>query len=156
SLAAVTVGAPATVFLDAWPDRPYPGRVDRIWPTADRQRATVEVRVEVLERDDRLRPEMGLRVVFRAADDTTAASAGDPEEVEEDVVLVPAAAVVTADGQASVFVVERDVARLRRVTVAGSRSGRTAVSQGVAENEVVVRAPPASLRDGDRVRVGSE
>ncbi|MFH0944505.1 MAG: HlyD family efflux transporter periplasmic adaptor subunit, partial [Planctomycetota bacterium] len=44
SLSAVKVGAPARIFLDAFPDRPYSGKVERIWPTADRQKATIEVR----------------------------------------------------------------------------------------------------------------
>src|SRR5690606_7887824 len=56
SLKAVTVGAPARVFLDAFPERPYAGEVSRVWPTADRQKATVEVRVRLLEPDQRLRP----------------------------------------------------------------------------------------------------
>jgi glycerophosphoryl diester phosphodiesterase len=55
-------------LLDAFPDERYPGVVDRIWPTADRQKATVEVRVKLGRKDDRLRPEMGVRIVFRAAD----------------------------------------------------------------------------------------
>ncbi|MFG0320593.1 MAG: efflux RND transporter periplasmic adaptor subunit [Planctomycetota bacterium JB042] len=153
SLAAVEVGAPATVFLDAWPERPYRGRVDRIWPTADRQRATVEVRVRFLERDDRLRPEMGLRVVFDAAPDEDVEKDDAPEE---DVVLVPGDAVVRAADGPTVFVVERGVVRARRVRVLESRSGRAAIANGLGEGEVVVRAPPVSLEDGDRVVVRAE
>src|SRR6185436_6114369 len=66
SLANVKPQAGARLYLDAYPDKPYKGRVDRIWPTANRTKATVEVRVTFLERDDRLRPEMGVRVVFSA------------------------------------------------------------------------------------------
>ena len=65
SLAAVQQGAPASVYLDAFPDRLYTGRVSRVWPTADKQKATVEVRVVLDEPDERLRPEMGVRIVFR-------------------------------------------------------------------------------------------
>ncbi|MCA9001611.1 MAG: HlyD family secretion protein, partial [Planctomycetes bacterium] len=63
-IAGVTVGAPAVLYLDAFPDVALAGRVDRIWPTANRQKATVEVRVTFDELDARVRPEMGLRVVF--------------------------------------------------------------------------------------------
>ena len=58
------MGGSCDIYLDAWPDHPYRGRVDRIWPTANRQKATVEVRVAIDKKDDRLRPEMGVRVVF--------------------------------------------------------------------------------------------
>lgn len=159
SLAAVRVGGAATIFLDAWPDRPYPGRVDRIWPTADRQRATVEVRVAFLERDDRLRPEMGLRVVFSdepSDDGRTPSDASAPEpdaDASDGALLVPSTAVVTIEGTTGVFVVERDVVRFRRVVVAESRSGRAAITEGLNETDVVVRAPPGSLADGDRVNV---
>jgi multidrug resistance efflux pump len=66
SLAAVVVGRGASIYLDAFPEKAYAARVDRIWPTANRTKATVEVRVAFLERDERLRPEMGVRVVFEA------------------------------------------------------------------------------------------
>ena len=76
SLASVVLGAPARVFLDAHPEKPYSGRVDRIWPTANRTKATVEVRIVFEERDDRLRPEMGVRVVFVDAAEAARARRG--------------------------------------------------------------------------------
>ncbi|MBK7644823.1 MAG: ATP-binding cassette domain-containing protein [Planctomycetes bacterium] len=62
TLPNVKLGAPAKIWLDAYPDKAYAGRVDRIWPTANRSKATVEVRIVFEERDDRLRPEMGVRM----------------------------------------------------------------------------------------------
>src|SRR6185436_18598851 len=62
ALSSVLLQAPADVYLDAFPDDRYEGVVDRIWPTADRQKATVEVRVRLVKKDDRLRPEMGVRI----------------------------------------------------------------------------------------------
>lgn len=150
TLPAVRVGAPARIFLDAYPERPYPGHVDRIWPTADRQKATIEVRVAFDERDDRLRPEMGLRVVFLSEEPPPAE---EPERPADDVVLVPADAVVRIDGRPGVFVLERDRARFRPVAL-GERSGtRVAVTDGLAPEEEVVLRPPRDLEDGDRVRV---
>ena len=152
SLGAVVLGSPAKIFLDAYPDHAYAGEVLRIWPTANRQKATVEVRVGIAVPDQRLRPEMGARVVFTSADVAPAPVEG---ESARPIVLLPRSAVVTIDGQPHVFVLERDVARQRAVVLGGERSGRVIVERGLADGERVVDAPPDSLRDGERVRVSS-
>ncbi len=152
NLNAAVVGAPATIFLDAEPERSYAGRVERIWPTANRQKATVEVRVRFEKPSDVLRPEMGARVVFSALE----AAAGGPETGErrsESAVLVPRSAVVPIAGQAHVFVLERDVARARAVQLGDEKSGRVIVREGLVGGEKLIDEPPASLSDGDRVRV---
>lgn len=148
SLAAVTLGASADVFLDAFPDKRYRGRVDRIWPTADRQKATVEVRIKLLEPDDKLRPEMGVRVVFLPPD----ADAEAPE-ARAARILVPETALVEVDGRAGVFVLERDVARFRPVTTGERRSARVEIIDGLRPGQRIVRDPPHELQDGDRVLV---
>ncbi len=64
SLGSVQVGLTAEVYLDAFSKERFEGTVERIWPTANRQKATVEVRVGLTTIDPRMRPEMGVRVVF--------------------------------------------------------------------------------------------
>lgn len=147
TLASVAVGAPADVFLDAFPDERYQGIVDRIWPTADRQKATVEVRIRLARRDDRLRPEMGVRIVFRATGDGDAA--GPPARR----IVVPEQAIVLQDGRAGAFVLERDTVRFAAVSAGERRGGRIAIDAGLAVDQRIVLDPPPSLRDGDRVRV---
>jgi HlyD family secretion protein len=149
TLVNVKIDAPARIWLDAWPDKSYPGRVDRIWPTANRSKATVEVRIVFLERDERLRPEMGARVVFLE----NAADAGKPAGQAEAVILVPAEALLRVDGADELFVLERDTVRLRRVKLGEERAGRRVVREGLADGEQIVLAPPATLKDGQRVRV---
>jgi RND family efflux transporter MFP subunit len=146
NLDAAKVGASATIYLDAYPDHAYAGKVLRIWPTANRTKATVEIRVGFEAPDDKLRPEMGGRVVF-------AASAGPAAPAGEAAILIPRAAVVPIAGATSVFVLERDVVRVRPVVLGDERSGRVVVKSGLAGGEKIVAAPPASLDDGDRVRV---
>ncbi|MBI5364354.1 MAG: HlyD family secretion protein, partial [Planctomycetes bacterium] len=109
NLGGVKLGAPARIWLDAYPEKSYPGRVDRIWPTANRSKATVEVRVVFEERDDRLRPEMGARVVFVEDPSAVAGSA----VVAEPVIVIQSDAVVHVEGADHVFVLERDLVRLR-------------------------------------------
>jgi RND family efflux transporter MFP subunit len=147
SLAAAEIGKPATIFLDAYPDDAYPGWVLRIWPTANRQKATVEVRVGFDAPDERLRPEMGARVVFAAGEPRPAEGTG------ELAILVPREALVTVDAKQHVFVLERDVARLRPVELGAERGGRVQVRSGLVEGERVVVSPPDSLQDGERVLI---
>ncbi|RMG14548.1 MAG: efflux RND transporter periplasmic adaptor subunit [Planctomycetota bacterium] len=149
SLRAVRPGGPARIYLDAFPDHPYRGRVDRIWPTADRQTATVEVRIAFLERDERLRPEMGVRVVFLPEE---AGDAAAKTQAGKGSILVPEGAVVRSGGRDAVFVLERGVARLRPVTVGPRRSGRLEIRGGLSPGERIVLDPPPTLDDGARVR----
>ncbi len=151
SLSAVREGARASVYLDAYPERTYTGRVSRIWPTADRQKATIEVRVVLDAPDERLRPEMGVRVVFLPEVDGEATEAQAP--AAEPRLLVPIDAVVVIDGRDGVFVLERDVARFRPVERGAERSGRVAIDSGLSDGERIVLSPPGTLVDGDRVRV---
>lgn len=150
TVAAVKVGAPARIFLDAYPGRAYRGRVDRIWPTANRQKATIEVRVAIEDPDERLRPEMGARVVFLEPGSTPDGSDPDARSVGR-VLLIPADAVIRHDGADAVFVLERDVARLRGVELGERLSDRVAVIRGLEVNERVIRRPPATFVDGQRV-----
>lgn len=148
SLAAARVGERATAWLDAFPETAHTVTVQRIWPTANRQKATVEIRLGFDAPDERLRPEMGVRVVFGAAQEQ---AAPDEESVPEGV-LVPEGALVRMDGAEGAFALERDVARWRPITVGARRGGRVLVTAGLVAGERVVVEPPPTLADGDRVR----
>src|SRR5262249_57017755 len=112
NLPAVVVGRSARIYLDAFPDKLYRGRVDRIWPTANRTKATVEVRVAFLDRDDKLRPEMGVRVVFEEEGAKMPESSAPADA--RPVMLVPLDAVVKVGGERGVFVLERDRVRFQK------------------------------------------
>jgi len=148
SLNAVRIGAPCSVYLDAYPDVPYAGRVDRIWPTADRQKGTIEVRVVFLDPDERLRPELGVRVVFLESDEPVARATESERGL-----LIAEDAVVPVGERSGVFVLERDVAKFRELALGERRGGKVLVTAGLTEGERIILKPPASLGDGDRVRV---
>jgi len=149
SLAAAKIGEAASIYLDAYPDRRYPGHVQRIWPTANRTKATVEVRVGFDTPDEFLRPEMGARVVFSSEP----APAADGSVSAEPTILIPTTAVVPINGVTHVFVLERDVARAHEVKLGAERSGRVQVIAGLVGGETLVNSPPTSLGDGDRIRI---
>lgn len=152
SLQAVRVGGAAEVFLDAFPDRRYRGRVDRVWPTANRQKATIEVRVKLLEPDDQLRPEMGVRVVFVPADAGADEMAGDEKSAAARI-LVPEGSVVETSGGSGVFLLERDIARFQKLELGERKNARVEVRNGLRPGQRIVLDPPNNLQDGDRVLV---
>lgn len=138
----------AEIALDAYPTDRYPGRVRQIVPTADRQKATVTVKVSFDSLDARVLPEMGAKVTFIA--DAPAASAGTP--VASSAVTIPKAAVAEREGRAVVFVADRGRAALRSVGPRPYGDGRVVVSGGLAPGELVVVDPPVALADGARIR----
>lgn len=147
TLAAVVAGGPAKIYLDAFPREPYEGRIDRIWPTADRTKATVEVRVAFVVPDERLRPDMGVRVVF--LEEEPEADAPPAEEL----LLIPRRALVEVDGERGTFVLrDRGVVRFQAVQVGESTGNRVRVEAGLDGTEEVVLDPPTDLVDGARVR----
>ena len=143
SLAAAREGAPVLIYLDAYPEHGYRGRVRQIWPTADRDKGTVELRAEFAERDERVLPALGCRVVFVPEE---ALDAKEPE------VLVPSRA-LAAGAAPRVFLYQDGLVAARPLVLAeGERDGMRRVLQGLQGNELVVLDPPATLQDGDPVR----
>jgi RND family efflux transporter MFP subunit len=136
--------------LNAYPDWRIPAEVIAIVPTADRSKATVKVRIALLERDDRVVPDMGVRVSF--LEEREAAAEGAPAVVG---VSVPAEAVVQRDGRGVVFVAKDGRAGMRNVEAGETRDGRRRITRGLAVGEQVVLSPPAELVDGGKVSVGS-
>lgn len=145
-IAQVRNGQGARITLDAYPDTSFTGRVRQVVPTADRQKATVLVKVAILDRDPRILPEMGAKVVFTAREGAAAVAA--PRRV-----LAPAAAVVRSADGAAVWVLEDGAVRRVSVDVGEARGERLEVRQGLSGGESLVLEPPAGLKDGLKVRV---
>ncbi len=135
----------ARITLDAYSDTSFAGRVRQVVPTADRQKATVLVKVAILDRDPRILPEMGAKVVFTADAGATAVAA--PVRV-----TVPLTAVVRATGSARVWIIEKDRAVARAVELGRETGDSIEIRSGLSGGETVVLAPPADLKEGARVR----
>jgi HlyD family secretion protein len=148
NLAGISLEMPATIVLDAYPAQPYAGRVTRIWPEANRQKATIELRVTIHAPDARLKPELGVRVIFAAQE--SPATAASPEAAPG--LGVPEQAIVRDEGRDKIWRVERGVARLVLVEVTRRVSGLAHIARGLVEGDEVITDPPARLTDGDRVR----
>ena len=131
------------ITTDAYPDRKYQGVIQEISPEANRQKATVQVKVQVLHPDDFLRPEMNASVAFLG--DQKAEQPGVPQEA---LVLIPASAV----HDNSVFVIVDSRAVKKQVTVAATTADGVEVRSGLIGGEDLIVNPPADLREGQKVR----
>lgn len=146
NLEAISPGQPVEIVVDAYPDVRYPGYVARIVPTADRAKATVQVKVAFRSYDARVLPEMSAKVHFlprpsRVAVDT------------QPVLVVPRTAVVERNGRSVVFVVEGGRAVEVPVMVGRQVGSSVAIREGLRPGVEVVDSVGASLRGGAKVTV---
>ena len=130
------------ITTDAFPDRKYDGFIREVSPEANRQKATVQVKVKVAHPDDYLRPEMNASVAFLSDEKNTAATPSQP------IVMVPASAI--RDNK--VFVVLDGRAAVRPIKAGPASSQGVRIEQGLIGGEDLIVNPPATLKDGDRVR----
>ena len=144
----VRPGQKVTAVLDAYPEWPIPAHVITTIPTADRQKATVQVRIAFEKLDPRILPDMGIKVTFlREAGEAQAASVRQPTT------LVPKAAVVTDNGASFVFVVQGELVERRAVRTGGTDGERLEVIAGLRGGDRVVVTPPTELKAGAKVIV---
>jgi len=137
------------VTTDAFPDRKYDGFIKEISPEANRQKATVQVKVKISKPDTYLRPEMNASVAFASEENAGQKSTRTgSESAAKPVVIVPASAL--HDG--AVFVL-LDGKALRRAVKTGATSAQgVRVEQGLVGGEDLITNPPPGLKDGDKVR----
>ncbi|WP_200960043.1 MULTISPECIES: efflux RND transporter periplasmic adaptor subunit [unclassified Roseateles] len=143
-IAQVKPDMPCEAVLDAYPDWKIPARVVTVIPSADRGKATVKVRVALEHKDERVVPDMGVRVSFLAAKPKV-----DAKPVPG--VLLPAEAVVQREGAQVVFVVQENRAEQRAVQLGADVGKFKLATAGVKAGEAVVLAPPAELKQGSTV-----
>lgn len=149
NVAKVAGGQPAEVTVEAIPDRRYKAVLRQVIPTADRTKATVMVKVTILDKDKDLKPEMSAKVTFLEPEKKEKA----PAAAARPVVLVPRSAVATRDGKPTVFLVREGKAQARAVVLGTERQGQVIVQDGLAGGETIVAKPGDELKDGATVRV---
>src|SRR4051812_15746652 len=152
-VAKLKAAMPAEVKLQAYQDQIYKGRLRQIFPSADRAKAIVEVRVTIVNADVHVKPEMTASVTFqeiRKADATPAADAAAPAAP---IVLIPKRTVTDQNGGAMVWVVTGTTASQRPVVLGRDRLDQVEVKSGVAAGEALILNPPAGLTDRGPVRL---
>lgn len=146
-IARLQLGQRASIRVDAVPDFDYSGSLRQIVPTADRQRAVVQVKVSIDNIDERLVPDMSCTVTFleEGIDET--------ELIQPPKLLVPEQAIQYAGGAAFLFRVDDGQLRRVRVALGEASDGRVEVLEGVQGGETIVSRDVSSLEDGQRVRI---
>ncbi len=142
----VSRGQAVTAVLDAYPDWEIAARVITTIPAADRQKATVLVRIGFDALDPRILPDMGVKVTFLRPGDEDAAA-------QQPTTLAPRSAIRTEGGTSVAFVVRGEVVERRAVAVGGTDGDRVEIRAGLQSGDRVVLNPPAELTDGARVVV---
>lgn len=149
----VSANQPVIARLDAYPDWQIPAEVMAVVPAADRQKATVRVRIALLEKDPRILPEMGISVRFLEAADETADAQALTGNTPRALPQVPAAAVERRDGRDVVWIIVDDRVERRAVQLGGQTANGVLISAGLAGNERLVADPAGlNLSDGAPVR----
>jgi RND family efflux transporter MFP subunit len=138
----VEVSQPVQATLDAYPEWKIPAKVIAIIPTADRQKATVKVRVGFVRLDPRILPDMGVKVAFENAKPVS----GNPRGL-----TIPSSAVHHQDGRDVVLVVNSGRVERRAVTLGTVSHDQVSVVAGLSAGEKIIVEGPSTLADGDRV-----
>lgn len=148
-IAKVRPGQPANAVLDAYPDWHIPATVRTVIPTADRQKATVKVRLTFDALDPRILPDMGVKVAFREIADEKADDASTGQS------LVPRQAVQSDNGQTVVFVAKDGALERRAVSIGREIEGDVEIMAGILPGDRVVVSPTQGLSDGQQVKIKS-
>ncbi len=144
----VTAGQRVSAVLDAYPDWRIPAEVIAIIPTADRQKATVRVRIGFLERDNRILRDMGVKVSFLGADEAVA----ETREIQG--VMIPGAALRSDASGDFVWIMRDGVVERRTVTLGGPRDRpQILVQTGLVSGDTVVRTSEGPLSEGQAVTI---
>jgi HlyD family secretion protein len=146
-ISRVIAGRPAEIAVDAVPNRRYKGKVRKVIPMGDRARATIKVKVTILDADERLFPEMSGTVYFLPDAAANAAVSTAPR------IFCPADAIVKDADASCVWTVADDQLKRVKVKTGAENDGRTEILAGLSGDEQVVVKPKADLRDGQQVKI---
>jgi len=153
-IARVGNGQQVTATLDAYPDKPFPAKVRTVIPTADRQKATVKVRITIidLEKYNFILPDMGVKVAF-LENEQPAAKDKAKDKGPQAVALIPKGAVRSDSNASFVFLVRDGKVERRAVSLGMDRGTDVAILAGVSPGDSLVVKGPESLHDGEKVEI---
>jgi len=145
-IARVAPGQPAEAILDAYPGWKIPATVRTIIPTADRQKATVKVRLTFDELDPRILPDMGVKVAFRE-------TAEDLVDAPKALCIIPRTAISKEGDRRVIFAVNGEKIERRAVSVGREFGGDIEILAGLSAGAIVVIELPEGLEDGQKIKI---
>jgi RND family efflux transporter MFP subunit len=153
-IARVGNGQQVTATLDAYPDKPFPAKVRTVIPTADRQKATVKVRITIidLEKYNFILPDMGVKVAF-LENEQPAAKDKSKDKGTQAVAFIPKGAVRSDSNASFVFLVRDGKVERRAVSLGMDRGTDVAILAGISPGDSLVVKGPESLHDGEKIEI---
>ncbi|NTW48317.1 MAG: efflux RND transporter periplasmic adaptor subunit [Chlorobiales bacterium] len=143
----ISIGQPCEIVLDAYPQVRYPGIVEKIVPTANRNKATILTKVRFLEIDSRVLPEMSAKTTFLSKASAESMKKSQPK------LVVPTAAIVAENGKKSVFTVEKEALVAIPVTVGSAIGLESEVLSGLNAGQQIVANTTSEMHAGDKVEI---
>jgi RND family efflux transporter MFP subunit len=147
-IARVQQGQRVSATLDAYPDRELPAKVRTVIPTADRQKATVKVRIAFDKLDDTILPDMGVKVAFLSAAPAPGRSTGSEARA-----LVPKSAIRNDGGKQIVYLVRDQKLERRAVSLGAERGSDVEILAGLVPGDKLVVSSADKLHEGQAVEV---
>jgi RND family efflux transporter MFP subunit len=147
-IARVQPGQRVSATLDAYPDRELPAKVRTVIPTADRQKATVKVRISFDKLDDTILPDMGVKVAFLSAAPPPGKDPGNGARA-----IIPKAAVHSDGGKQIVYIVRDEKLERRAVSLGAERGSDVEIMAGLSPGDKLVVSGPEKLHEGQTVAV---
>ena len=142
---------PADINVQAIPNHTYKGVLRQVIPTADRTKATVTVKVSILDKDQLIKPEMSCNVTFREPP-----RKGDQKDVvPQRIVTAPKDAIITRNGKQVVYAIENNKAREITVVTGNDLKGQIIIKSGLSGSETLINNPPQKVVDGTAVKIKS-
>ena len=145
-IARLAHGQPADIVLDAYPEVHFPGMIRAIYPSADRDKATIPVRIRFAVEDPRIRPDLGAKVTF------TEKQAATEIVTVKKVLAIPATAVRPRNGEQIAWIVRGGKCEPVVVAVGEAENGTVPVISGLNEGDQVVIQPTPRMHKGMRVQ----
>ena len=142
----VQAGQPVVANLNAYPKWDIASEVIAIIPTADRNKATVRVRIRLLEKDERVLPDMGARVSFLKKIE-------ENEGPEKEGVMVPNASIQTSSGQDYIMLIVNDKINIQAIEIAEETSNYSRVIKGLESGDKVLAKFDEALNEGQQVKI---
>lgn len=144
-------GYPADISVQAIPNHTYKGKLRQVIPTADRTKATVTVKVSILDKDRLIKPEMSCNVTFQEPPKKGDEKGAAPLRI----VTIPKDAITTRNGKQVVYVIDNSKAHEVAVATGNELKGQVIVKSGLAGTETLVNNPPQKVVDGTSVKIKS-
>lgn len=147
NISGVMVGQRVDATLDAYPDWHVSAKVKAIIPAADRQKATIKVRISFESLDPRILPDMGVKVSF-LGDENSGKRSG--------YFLIPRDAVMESEGKSAIFVLNGNRIERRAVAKGREKGGMIEILSGINDGDKIIIKPSENLHDGQKVKIKSE